>query len=484
MQGSKPTARTNRVSVQTADGRDRLLYEPQPHQQAFHESDAPHLLALGTRKTGKSTMLRWDAILRCLIFPNFRALIIRRTIPDLRKSHLNFIEAEMIALGGRFLHGTNEAVFPNGSKIVFTHCEALKDVMNFLSSEWGFIGFDELSTFLLDMFLMICAAANATLDKPYRAVIRCASNTLGVGSQWMKAWFIDHDVNLADYPDYVAADFVTHYSQLADNKYLDRRAYEATLKNLPDHVRRSWLYGEFVTEGAYFTDFALLKDLDGVRVPWHGLMTMPTWKDREGPVVPITRLDWIGIYRTLDWGYDPDPAVCHWHAILPNKRVITFNERTWRKTLAADVAEEIKRESRGMRVLDTFADPTMFIKTGGSPFSIAETFEQHGVPLTPAQNDRELYGYSLHEWLNTLIDGRPLWQIYVPGCPELIRTLPLLQMNQTDARKIADGPDHWAISCAYLAMSRAAPAAPPSVLSTLPRWMQPIRRPRFLGVLR
>jgi phage terminase large subunit len=404
------------------------------------------------------------------MFPNFRALIIRRTIPDLRKSHLNFIDFEAKALGGSFNHTLNEATFPNGSKLFFTHCQTKADIMNFLSSEWGFIGLDELSTFDLEMFLLIGASARVSVDKPYKSVVRTCSNPLGPGAPWMKSWFVDHDVNLADYPDYLASDYETHRSTLDDNKYVSREEYEKRLKNLPEHVRKAWLDGEFVIEGAYFTDFAKRKVVEGESVPWHTIPAMPTLNGKT-----LLDLPWVTVCRSVDWGYHPDPAVCHWHIVLPNKRKITFKERTWTRTLAADVAADIKHESRGMRITDSFCDPTMFIKTGNAPYSIGEIFEQNGVPLTASQNDRELYGYAIHEMLNTMIDERPSWQIVERACPDLVRTLPLLQMDAIDPRKIADGPDHWAISCAYFAMGGAAPSRDPAV-SVVPQWMRPHKR--------
>ena len=457
---------SNRVEVQQLDGSSVVLYEPQDHQVPFHESDAPNLLALGTRGTGKSHTMRWDAITRCLIYPGFKALIIRRKLTDLRKSHLTFIGAEMKMLGGNYRQNTMDAVFPNGSFIQFSHCESDADINNYLSSEWDYIGFDELSTFTLEQFLKISAAARAITTKPYKALIRACSNPLGPGAGWMKQWFIDHDVDYAEFPDYRSEDFEMQFSTLDDNKYVNRKEYEARLRNLPKHVRDAWLLGLFVTEGAYFTDFFPTKLIDGAVVPWHVLQTLPSWKGQYLMDVP-----WMNVSRSIDWGYFPDPAVCHWHLTLPNKHKITFKERTWTRTLAADVAKQIKRESDGMHVVDTYCDPTMFIKTGNAPYSIGEIFEQNGVPLTAAQNDRELYGYSLHEMLNTEIDGHPSWQIVGPACPELVRTLPILQMDASDTRKIADGPDHWAISCAYFAMSLSSPSREPGV-SLVPRWMK------------
>lgn len=290
----------------------------------------------------------------------------------------------------------------------------------------------------------------------------------------MKAWFIDKVVDYAEYPDYNPADFEMMFSTLEDNRYVDRKDYEARLKNMPEHVRRAWLYGEFVLEGAYFTDFRKRQD-DGT--PWHVVSTLPTWKDQ-----PLSNCPWVSVFRALDWGYDPDPAVCLWLVVLPNHHTIAFKEKKWIRTLAADVAKDMLSESHGMHILDTFCDPTMFIKTGTTDYSIGEIFESHGVPLTPAQDDRELYGYSIHQYLNTLIDGHPQLQIVEGqggsnsgwGCHDLIRTLPVMQRDKKDPRKVADGDDHWVVSLAYYCMSLAMPTRDP-VNPTIHPWMRPKR---------
>jgi hypothetical protein len=212
--------------------------------------------------------------------------------------------------------------------------------------------------------------------------------------------------------------------------------------------------------------------------PWHCIQAMPSWT-HAGVRQHLFDIPWVKVYRSVDWGYHPDPAVCHWHVVLPNGRKVTFKEQTWKRTLAADVAKEIKRASAGMHVVETHCDPTMFVKDGTAPFSIADIFEQNGVPLTPAQNDRELYGYAVHELLSGTVEenGRrlPMWQILEYACPELVRTLPILQMDASNPRKIADGPDHWVISCAYFGMGQCPPSRDP-VVSTVPRWMQRRRR--------
>lgn len=452
---------TGALEVTNEQGDVVTLYAPHPHQAAFHESQAPNLLALGTRGTGKSKMIRFDAHMRCLMVPNFRALIIRRTMPELRESHLNDVVFEMKMLGGVFLSTTSTAKYHNGSTLSFRHCESPGDIMNFLSSQYGAIYFDELSTFTLEQFLQISAAARAPIDAPYKAVVRAGSNPLGIGAEWMKSWFVDKDVRIEDYPSYHPDDFQMQFSTLEDNPSLDRKEYEARLRNLPEHIRRAWLLGEFVIEGAYFNDYRPTKLIEGSSKPqpWHVIDDVPTWQGR-----PLFDYSWLSIYRAVDWGYSPDPAVCLWIAVLPNKRAIVFKERSWRRTLAADVAKQIKRESEGMHVIETFCDPTMMVKIG-EQYTIGDLFEQNGVPLTPSINDRALYGYSIHQYLNTLIDEAPQMQIVRPlgpyGCPDLMRTLPLMRTDKNDPSRLANGDDHWVVALAYFCTGQAEPARDP-----------------------
>ena len=195
---------------------------------------------------------------------------------------------------------------------------------------------------------------------------------------------------------------------------------------------------------------------------------------------------WIRIYHSLDWGFRPDPAVCHWYAVFPNKLTIVFKERTWYETLAEDVAKEIKRESEGMHVVETFADPSIFRKSGETLFSVGDIIENTGVPLTPSINDRTRFGMAICTYLNTILeeqttdeDGKsyirefPMLQILEHACPELLRTFPDMLSDPKDPNRIADGgEDHWVVSLAYLCMGDAPPPRDPS-RPQMGRWQMP-----------
>ena len=58
---------------------------------------------------------------------------------------------------------------------------------------------------------------------------------------------------------------------------------------------------------------------------------------------------WIHVLRLIDHGYRPDPTVCLWVALLPNRRAIAFKERVYTGVLAADCRELLQNFFREQR---------------------------------------------------------------------------------------------------------------------------------------
>jgi len=456
-------------------GKDLLKYVPEPKQWQFHLSDTPNLLIGGVRGTGKSLCMRMDAHYRALTNPGFAYLILRRKFPDLLNSHITHLDREMRAISGYYNKTEKRAYYHNGSFGVFGHCENERDADNYLSAEYGAIYFDELVTFSLDMFHRISGSARVTEDKPYTAIVRAGTNPGGEFEEWVKQWFVDKSVNLREFQTYDPDLYEYIHTVRADNPHQGDEYYKR-LGQMQPHLRRQWLLGEWgVTEDGYFPDFKPWTDEEGAEPQeWHVISRLPTVKGAS-----LLDQPWINVYRAVDWGFHPDPAVCLWIAVLPNKRAIVFKERTWRQTTAQEVAKDIVRESEGMRIVDTFADPYMWIDGKRQGVSYADYYEINGVPLTQSKNDRKAIGLAIHEWLNTVIDEQPKLQIYREGCPSLIRTLPQMRADKADPVRIADGDDHWTIALGYFCMSDVVASREPSTLGSLPRWMS--RKPSPLN---
>src|SRR6202521_729209 len=123
------------VSIQTLGGSVTTLYMPTSKAIEFHQSQLPNLLLTGPRATGKTTILRWHAHMMALACPGYKYLLLRRTMPELKRSHLGFLDYEMSQLGGTFLHTDSIAKYPNGSTGWYGHCEQESDILKYLSSE-------------------------------------------------------------------------------------------------------------------------------------------------------------------------------------------------------------------------------------------------------------------------------------------------------------------------------------------------------------
>lgn len=449
-----------------APGSDKIIHQyiPTPRQLDYHESTAANCIIEGSRGTGKSLCLRNDCHMRALAYPGYSYLIVRRTFPELKKSHLKFIASEMKAMGGTFHKTDNIAYYPNGSTGFFASCETEDDMMKLLSSEYAAVVLDEISTFTWVMVAKIGSCVRVPDDSGLMAIVRGGTNPIGVGAAEVKRYYITKDVTPEEDPDYDPADYQAIHTTLADNPHIDREQYIKRLSNLPDHIRRAWLDGEWIVEGAYFHDY---KPSIGGK-PWHVTDEYPRIKAKNADQV-----GWIQIYRALDWGFSPDPCVCLWIASLPNGRAFVLKEKTWKSTTARKVAEEIVAESAGMRVIETYCDPSMFFNSAATDnTSIGDIFEANGVPLSPSQNDRAAAGFAIHEYLNHILeDGLPQLQIYSFGCPMLLRTIPEMRVHKNDPRKIADGNDHYVICAAYYCMGRIGTSREPRT-ALQPHWMK------------
>lgn len=384
-----------------------------------------------------------EAHVRAINQPNFRYAIVRNTYADLLKSHLTNIEYEMEALGGRYLKTDKQAQYKNGSIGFYTHCGESSELGNLLSAEFYWLGVDELPEIEFENFRKMAASCRAPKHLGIKPLIRGVGNPAGPSIDLCWSYFIDKDVDLLVDKYYDPSEWHAIQTKLADNTHIDEEEYRKTLSGVPTHIQKAWLDGERVDESAYF-------NLNTS----HFITETPTLHATATEPPPY-------VYRAMDWGTH-DATVCLWIAVYASGRAIVFKERTWTHTTAATVAKEIKQESEGMRVIETFCDPTMFRNSEATDGNdIGDQIENQGIPLVKSVNDRVGAGYAISGFLNTTLpDGKPRLQIYAPWCPMLTKTLPLMRSDPKNPGRIADGKDHWTITLAYFCLSSVAAPRP------------------------
>lgn len=487
-----PIEKLPRLSFPLGNGIEDVMYGPTRVQRLFHGSQAENCILEGPRGTGKSTAIRMDAHMCAMSMPGFKYLVLRRKLTDLKKNHLLFIDGEMKKFvidgkPGKFNKTDNIAYYPNGSVGFYSYCVTLKDIENLLSSEWDRIYFDEITTFPWEWVTKIAASLRVPEGEDAGGVLRGGTNPLGVGAAKIRQYFITKKVSIEEDAEYRPENYEAIKTLPEDNPYVNWEKYRRRLGSLTGNTKKAWLDGEWIIEGACFSEFKLTHE----GRPWHVIDELPTIRGQS-----ILFQSWLRIYRSLDWGFRPDPAVCHWHMVLPNGHTITFKTRRWTETVAKKVAEAIIRESDGMKVVATFADPSIFAKKGEDRFSVGEIFENNHVPLTPSINDRTVFVDAIADYLNTIlqetaeIEGGekrvvseyPKLQILSDkcsdhrlGCPDLIRTFPDMMSDPNNARRLADDQeDHYVVAEAYFCIGDTPPSRDPE-RPEKPRWMLPKR---------
>ncbi|HUX00269.1 MAG TPA: hypothetical protein VMY35_04750 [Phycisphaerae bacterium] len=429
------------VWVKGARGTQRYLYVPTPKQVDFESCPARNLLGGGAAGASKSHGARWGQYRRALAVPGFEGLILRRTFPELEKTHLRRMAQDAPLLGAEYVDSKRLMRFPNGSLIEAGHCDDKDAVQKYLSTEYDQIDIDEASTFEGDWLIEL--ATRARSNKPGilasgGAKFRCWSNPGGIGSLFLMDFFIDQSPDPERYRYYAPDEWTFIPGRVDDNPYLDP-SYARTLEQLPEARRRQLRDGDWrVFEGQFFSawdEHTHVADL--------------------GVVSPDLR--WFG---SLDWGYNA-PGVCYWWVCLPDghyylAQEYKFNGATGQKVTVKEVAEEIHRVSRMLGLDQTpviYADPATKQRTGQVGESILETFQRYGVPMQVSNNDRVNGWQRVHELLRLAPDGRP-WLLVSPQCTYLIRTLPAAVQDDKNPDDLdTAGDDHALDALRYGAMS-------------------------------
>ena len=409
----------------------KLSGTPNPKQEAFFLADAKHIAYGGARGGGKSWAMRRKFVLLAFRYAGLNLLLLRRTLPELNENHVLPLQRELHGAVG--YHATQRAfLFPNGSRIKLGYCDREADVYQYQGQEYDVIGLEEATHFTESQmqFLTTCNRSVRTDFSP-RMYYTC--NPGGVGHAWVKRLFIDRVYRNAER----AEDYVFIPARVTDNPVLlaNNPAYLKTLENLPEHLRKAYLDGNWdVLEGQYFQEF-----------------------DRDRHVVaPFSVPKPWRRFCAMDWGYN-DPCCVLWFAVAPEGKLFVYRELYVRKVLSSEIAKRVKALSEGERIAYTVASPDAWQQRGLKGVegtSIAEVFAKNGVSLIPADNARIPGWQRVRESLAPDPDGAPALRIF-ETCRNLIRTLPMLTCDAHDPEDVSDhDEDHAPEALRYGLMSR------------------------------
>lgn len=238
-----------------------IPYTPQPRQRLLHASTARQIFYGGAAGGGKSVSLRWDGVLFCLENPGCQVYLFRRTLPELRKTHIDPIRAVFPdSLGlGKWHEEQKTFKFINGSAINMCYCEAEEDVKRYLSEEMHVVLIDEASTFTPTQIGFIktrnrLGSWEPTKDKHRLPRFVMASNPGGPSHSMLKRTFIDaappetifYDTNMRDpaNPNDKGWESIYIPARMSDNKYIDS-AYRSSFGALSSELARAYRDGDW-----------------------------------------------------------------------------------------------------------------------------------------------------------------------------------------------------------------------------------------------
>lgn len=181
---------------------------PHPGQQTkFLSSPAFEALFGGAAGPGKTECLVREP-LRQIWHPLYTAIILRRTFKNLGLAR-GVIQRSLEcypAYGGIYNSQEHYWRFPSGARIYFGHMQHTKDMLDYQTSEFCGVFWDELTEFEEEQYLYLftrCRVPGGATEPirirgrwylPLRAYVRGATNPGNLGHRWVKKRFITRDI--------------------------------------------------------------------------------------------------------------------------------------------------------------------------------------------------------------------------------------------------------------------------------------------------
>ena len=439
------------------------IWTPQPMQAEFMARPEYEALYGGAAGGGKSDAIVIEA-LRQVHIPHYKALILRKTFPQLSELIDKTLNYYPRAFPDAKYHASSHTwTFKSGAKIIFGAMQHTKDRVKYQGQAYDFIAFDELTHFSYEEYSYLFSR-NRPNGPGTRCYIRASANPGGVGHGWVKERFITAAPPMTPITEIVkwrepngrevqrAQKRIFVPSSVFDNPALldNDPMYVQRLASLPEAERKALLYGDWDTfSGQVFTEW---RD-----DPEH-------YYDRKNTHVisPFAIPENWRIYRGLDWGYSK-PFSVGWYAIDFERRLYRIGEyygctdtpNTGLRLEPGAVAREIKRieqqdpNLRG-RIITGVADPAIWGSDGTE--SIAALMERERVYFGKGDHARIDGKMQVHNRLAFDESGVPMLYVF-STCKHFIRTLPALVYDESRVEDInSDGEDHIYDELRYVCM--------------------------------
>lgn len=258
------------------DGRP-VVWEPTPRQAEFLSASDDEVLYGGAAGGGKSDAMLVDALgmsYGAHLNPRHRAIIFRRTFPELKALIDRACELYPQVVGGKYNKVEHVYTLPSGASIQFGHLQNDDARLLYRSGAYNFIGFEELTLWSTPVCWEYLASRNRSSDPTLPCFMRANTNPDGPGQKWvMERWGIDElggrtlltrelqderELYNGDFEEYTKIKRIRFIpARLTDNPYLRGTGYRARLNDLPPDDRDALLNGLWrgnKVRGAYYVN--------------------------------------------------------------------------------------------------------------------------------------------------------------------------------------------------------------------------------------
>lgn len=478
-----------------------------PKQRIAFWSLATELFYGGAKGGAKSHLMRVASIIWCSEIPGLQVYLFRRLREDLQKNHMEgpkgyramlapWVRAKLVEII------EDEIRFWNGARIYLCHCKDPAHVYKYFGAEMHVLLIDELTQWLLDMYLLLRTSVRApglvipdAVKDRYRGLfprILATSNPGNIGHNWVKAMFVSPRLpyTIERMPP-ADGGMLRQYvpALLEDNPTMaeDDPTYVDRLEGLGSkELVRAYKEGDWdIIAGAYFDNVSrALHELPPFTPPKHWtrfrafdwgskkpfsvgwyaiaeaeLVKFSDGSERQLPPGALVRYrEWYGIETDKDGVYKPDSGV---------------------KLDVEVVADGILRREydAGEKMEDRFnrADPSMWAESGGP--SLIERMWSYRPKWQKKGEERQcIFHQADHERVTGWLQMRTRFNIdpdhnapmhYVTrDCLHWWRTVPVLQHDPVKVEDIdTKSEDHVGDENRYACMARPIsinkpPAAP------------------------
>jgi len=418
-------------------------YVPQPRQMLFHaacrEADRVQLsIGYGGARGGAKThgVFAQVALDDCQRREGLKFLFLRKVQKAAREAINDLRRKVLYACPHKYKEQSGIIEFTTDSQIILGHFNYENDIDKYLGLEYDGIAIEEATQLTKskrdDILTCLRTSRNDWRPRDYNT-----TNPGGVGHQWFKHTFVE--------PYRRGEETDTRFipSTVYDNKMVNTD-YRKNLEKLVGWKRKAWLGGDWdVAAGQFFSN----------------------WNYEAIVREPISIAPHQIVWAAMDYGFT-HPTVVYLFTEFDGK-IIIVDEFRARKQLVSENAHEIismfRRHGVELWRLETFvAGKDVFAQRGSADGkTIADQYEDAGITLTPANDDRvngwaellKLFGDADH-------DREPQIEIST-NCGYLIECIPTLQHNpnkpedvlKTNANEEGDGGDDEADAARYGAMA-------------------------------